>query len=468
MLDAVVVGSGPNGLTAAITLAEAGKRVVVLEASDTPGGGARTEAGPVPGAVYDVCSSVHALAAASPALAALPLEDNGLEWLHAEVPLAHPLDGGRGAVVLRDLDATCSRLDTDGPAWRSTVGAFTHHWERALAIAFAPPLASALRPFDALWFARRALPSSTRLARRFSTDEGQALIAGLAAHAAVPLGTVATSGVALVLGAAAHVVGWPFVRGGSGSLSDAMLRHFESVGGRLETGKPVSTWDDLPPARVVVFATGPETVVAVAGDRMTRLGRAWYRRFRRGPGVFKIDVVLDGPIPWEFDGARGAGTVHVGGTLEEIAHAEDQVAAGRAPDRPFIISAQPSLADDLRAPPGRHVLWAYCHVPAGSTEDMTDRMLAQFERFAPGTTDRIVSLSSRTPGDLEAINANLVGGDVTGGALSWRGIFARPTPLRPHRAARGIYAGSSSTPPGAGAHGMCGYHAARAALRELD
>jgi phytoene dehydrogenase-like protein len=467
MLDAVVVGSGPNGLTAAITLAASGRQVVVLEAAETIGGGTRTRPGPVAGAVHDVCSAVHPLAAASPALLAMPLSDHGLQWVQPEVALAHTLDAGRGAAILRDLGLTCVGLGDDGPAWRATVGVIAGHWQRSLDVALATPIMALRRPFDALWLARRGLSSARRLARRFATEEGRGLVGGLGAHAAAPLDTVAGSAVALVLGAAAHTVGWPFASGGSASITSAMAEHFRDLGGVIETNRRVRTWDDLPEARTVILTTSPEAAIEIAGDRIGRLTRLAYRTLPRGPGVFKIDAVVDGPIPWEYEPARRAGTVHAGGTFEDVEAAEAAVAAGSVPARPFVIAAQPTVVDPTRAPNGSHVLWAYCHVPFGSTHDMTGRIVAQIERFAPGFEARLVSLQSRGPVELRHDNANHVGGDITGGALCWRGLLARPTPFRPHRAARGIYLGSTSTPPGAGVHGMCGYHAAHAALHEL-
>jgi phytoene dehydrogenase-like protein len=467
MLDAVVVGSGPNGLTAAITLAEAGARVVVLEAAPSIGGGAHSEEF-APGAIRDVCSSVHPLAAASPAFTGMSLADHGLRWLHSDVVLAHPLDGGDGGVLMRDLDATCGRLEEDGPAWRDTVGAIAARWDRFLAVALAPPSYGVRRPLSSMWFARRALASGHWLARRFRTTPGRALIGGLAAHGAVPLDTVATGGTALVLGAAAHTVGWPFAASGSSAITAALASRLRSLGGDITTDRPVHRWDDLPGARLVILTTAPAATARIAGERIGRRLRSRLAWWRHGPGVFKVDAVVDGPVPWEFGPCTRAGTVHVGGSFEEIADAEAAVARGEVPDRPFVIAAQPTTADPSRAPEGNHVLWAYCHVPSGSTVDMRDRVVSQLERFAPGIGDRIVHLHATGPADFEAMNPNLVGGDITGGALSWRGLFARPRLLRPYRLAPGIYLASTSTPPGPGVHGMSGYHAARAALRELS
>jgi phytoene dehydrogenase-like protein len=468
MLDAVVVGAGPNGLSAAITLAGAGKRVLVIEGSDSIGGGARTEELTIPGVRHDVCSSVHPLGAASPAFARMPLEEHGLRWLHPGVVLAHPFDDGTAATVVRDVDATCADLGGDADAWRSTVGMTARRWQSTLNIALSHPLAGARRPVAAARFARMGLLSAHRLAGRFETRDGRALIAGLGAHAAVPLTTVATAGVALVLGAGAHAVGWPFAAGGSSAITDALAAHLRALGGEIVTGRPVRTWGDLPSARVVMLATSPEAAARVAADRIGPLTRRRFRSFRRGVGVFKVDVAIDGPVPWRNAAASAAGTLHLGGEYDEVAEAEARVARGEQPEHPFVIASQPVVADPHRAPAGTHVVWAYCHVPAGSKVDMRDRIIGQIERFAPGFERRIVAVAARGPADLEADNPNHVGGDITGGALSWRGLFARPTLFRPYRAGRGVYLCSASTPPGAGVHGMCGHHAARSALRAME
>jgi phytoene dehydrogenase-like protein len=467
MVVAVVVGAGPNGLTAAITLAEAGLAVLVLEANPTPGGGARTEERTLPGVRHDVCSAVHPFAVASPAFTAMSLGEHGLRWAHPEIPFAHPLDGGRAAAVTRDLEETCERLGADGPAWRRTVGWLVRHWEESARLAMSPPLHALRRPIFGSGFGWRALRSAAMLVRRFRTAEGRAAIAGLAAHSAAPLTTIASAGVAISLGASAHTVGWPVAAGGSGAITEALVGKLRSLGGEIRVGTRVEQWSDIPEAAVVVLATGRETAIAIAGDRMSSWRRGRYRSLPRGPGVFKIDVALAGPIPWSNEDCRRAGTLHLGGTYEEIAESERTVTDGEPPARPFVVAAQPTVADGSRAPNGTHVLWAYCRVPRGSTVDMTGAIVRQVERFAPGFESRIIGLSARSAGDLEGDNANLVGGDITGGALSWRGLFARPTLFRPYRAARRVYLGSASTPPGAGVHGMCGWHAAHAALRDL-
>lgn len=467
MHDAVIVGAGPNGLSAAVTLAEAGWRVLVLEAAPTIGGGTRTEELTLPGVRHDVCSAVHPLGAGSPGLAAMGLDAYGLTWSHPEIPLAHPLDDGSAGVLLRDLDATAERLGRDARAFRRTFGSVVRHWDDSVRFALSPPLSALRHPIAGARFGRLALQPASWLARRFRTDAGRALVAGLGGHTAVPLHHLATAGVALTLGAAAHTVGWPFATGGSAAVTTALAARLEHLGGEIRTGVTVRDAADLPPSRVVVFDTAPDAAAAIAGGRMTALARRRHRSLKPGPGVFKVDVALSGPIPWVNPDCRRAGTVHVGGPFEEIALAERQVAAGEHPERPFVISAQPVVADPTRAPAGTHVLWTYCHVPSGSEVDMTDAIFGQIERFAPGFRDRVVAVSRRTTSHLAADNLNQRGGDITGGALTLRGLFARPTLFRPYRAGRGVYLCSASTPPGAGVHGMCGHHAARAVLRDL-
>lgn len=466
MLDAVIVGSGPNGLVAAVTLAASGKRVVVLEAAPTIGGGARTAELTLAGVRHDVCSSVHPLGAGSPAMSALELA--GLSWAHPEIAMAHPLDDGSAAVLLRDPIATADRLGEDARAYSRTFGSVARHWEHSVGFALGPPLAALRHPLAGARFGHLALQPASWVVKRFRTPAGRALVGGLAAHAAVPLTRIATAGVALTLGAAAHTVGWPFAAGGSGAIVAALAERLEALGGEIHTRSEVVEWSDLPEARVVVFDTSPTVATRIAGDRIPPRVARRYRSLRPGPGVFKVDAALSAPIPWANAECRRAGTVHVGGTYEEIARAEAMVAAGEHPDHPFVISSQPVVADPSRAPHGTHVLWAYCHVPAGSEKDMTEAIFAQIERFAPGFGDRVIAVNRRNSLDLGADNANQVGGDITGGELSLRGLLARPKLFRPYRARRGIFLCSASTPPGAGVHGMCGHHAARAVLRELD
>lgn len=467
MFDAVVVGSGPNGLAAAVTLARAGKSVKVFEGRPTIGGGTRTEELTEPGVLHDVCSAVHPLGVGSPFLASLGLERHGLEWAHPPVPFAHALDDGDAVMVHRSLDETAAGLGEDADTWRTVFGRPATDWERTVRIATAPPLRAVRSPLAGLRLARHGLRSGNHLAGRFATDRSRAAIAGLAAHAVAPLGTATSGGVALLLGAAAHAVGWPFARGGSAEITRALASLLQSLGGEIETGCWIRRMSDLPDTRVVLFDTSPQAALSIAGDRMTTGTRRRYRRRPAASGVFKLDIVTDGPIPWANESLGSAGTVHLGGTFEEIAAAAAGTAAGEHPARPFVLLAQPLVADRARAPQGSGIVWAYCHVPIGSTEDMTGRIVGQIERFAPGFESTIRSMAIRGPSDFEAENPNYVGGDITGGPISLRGVLARPTLLRPYRAGDGIYLCSSSTPPGSGVHGMCGHHAANAALKEL-
>jgi len=466
MYDAVVVGSGPNGLTAAVTLAEEGLRVLVLEAHAEPGGGARTEVLTLPGVRHDVCSAVHPFGVASPAFAEMGLEDHGLRWLRPEVQVAHPLDGGRAATLTMDLDETCTRLGPDGRAWRRTVGWAVRRWDAVVDIAMSPPLHALAHPLQAPRFAWLALRSAAMAVRRFHTDEGRALVGGLAAHSAVPLTTLATAGAVVTLGAAAHAVGWPVAAGGSGSITEALVARLGDLGGELRTGSLVERWSDIPEARLVLLDTAPEAALQIAGHRMSPWTRHRYRSVRRSPGVFKLDITLDGPVPWENEDCRKSATLHLGGAYEEIAESERRVFHGEPTQSPFVIAAQPTVADPSRAPEGTHILWAYTRMPRGSDADMTEPILDQVERFAPGFRSRIRVASTKGPAQLERENPSLVGGDIGAGVVSLRGVLARPKLFRPYRIGDGVYLCSASAPPSAGVHGMCGRHAARAALRQ--
>jgi phytoene dehydrogenase-like protein len=468
-LDAVVVGAGPNGLSAAITLARAGRSVHLIEANDTVGGGVRSAALTLPGFLHDVCSSVYPLASTSPFFGTLPLDRHGLGWARAEIPLAHPLDGGGAVVLARDLADTARALGEDGPAYHDLFARPAQDWD-AMASGVLSPLSAVPRhPFALARFGLRAIRSAQGLAGRFRSERARALFAGLAAHAFVPPQLAATGGFALVLGASAHASGWPFVRGGAQRLADALAAILGAHGGTLEVGRRVRSLAELPDARAVLLDVTPRQLLALAGDRLPRHYRAALARFRYGPGAFKIDYALDGPIPWTAEPCRRAAVVHVGGTAGEVSSALGEAWAGIVPRRPFVLVAQPTLADPARAPAGKHVAWAYCHVPNGTDADMTDRLEDQIERFAPGFRARILARSVRGPAALEAANANLVGGDITGGAQDLRQLLARPaaridpyaTPLP------GLFLCSASTPPGGGVHGMCGFLAARSALAWL-
>lgn len=461
-----MVGAGPNGLTAAVTLARAGRSVLVLEAADTIGGGARSAALTLPGFTHDLCSSVHPLGATSPVFTRLPLGDHGLRWRHPDVPLAHPLDGGRAAVLHRSLSVTGDGLGADGPAWTRLMGPLVRAWDDVTAH-LDRPVRVPRHPVALGLSGLRALRSARGLARGAFTDEpARALFAGLAGHAVLPFDVAGTAGFGLVLAGGAHTVGWPLAEGGSQAIVDALAAHLRALGGSVQTGRPVRHLADVPPCRATLFDLSPRQLLAIAGDRLSGPYRRALGRFHHGPGVCKVDWALDGPVPWAAAACRGAGTVHVGGPLEEIAAAEEAVGRGEHPERPFVLVVQASVADPTRAPAGQHTLWAYCHVPNGSTVDMTERIERQIERFAPGFRDRVLARVTRTAADMQRYNANFIGGDIAGGAHTLLQLVARPAPrLRPHRTSDPtLLLCSASTPPGAGVHGLCGYHAARSAL----
>ncbi len=457
-MDAIVVGSGPNGLAAAIALARAGVSVRVLERAETVGGGVRSAELTLPGFVHDVCSAIHPLAVASPFLRALPLEEHGLEWVRAPAAAAHPFDDGPAAVLERSIAATGETLGGDASRWAGLLAPLVRDADALMGDLLRP-----LRlPRHPLAFARFAAPAAlptTALARAFRGERARGLLAGLAAHSTLPLGRTPSAAYGLVLGLLGHANGWPFPRGGAQRLADAMASYLRSLGGTIETGVEVTSLAELDGARLVLLDVTPSQLVALAGDRLPR-GRL--HRFRHGPGAFKLDWALDGPIPWRDPACTRAATVHLGGTLAEIAAAEREPWRGRHAERPFVLLAQHSLFDPSRAPAGRHTAWAYCHVPNGSTVDMTARIESQVERFAPGFRERILARSALDPAALERHDPNYVGGDVNGGAAGLHRLFAGyATPLD------GVFLCSSSTPPGGGVHGMCGYNAACAALRRL-
>jgi phytoene dehydrogenase-like protein len=464
--DAVVVGSGPNGLAAAIALARAGRSVLVLEAADTIGGGTRSAELTLPGFVHDVCSAVHPMAAASPFFRSLPLAEHGLEWVQPEFPLAHPLDDGPAAVLERSVEATAARLGPDERAYRRLMGPLAARAE-GLFRDLLGPLRVPRHPIAAMRFGWNAIRSAKGLAARFRTPAARALLAGLAAHSILPLEQSPSAAITLMLGLAGHAVGWPLPRGGSQRIADALASHLRKLGGEIVTGKRVASLDELPPAKAVLLDVTPRQVVALAGERLPARYRRRLERYRYGPGVFKLDWALSAPIPWRAEECRRAGTVHVGGTLEEVAEAERAPWRGEHPQRPFVLLAQPSLFDPTRAPAGKHTAWAYCHVPSGSTFDMTERIEAQVERFAPGFRELILARHALDTAAMERGNANYVGGDITGGVADWRQLFTRPVArLNPYTTpVPGLYICSASTPPGGGVHGLCGYFAARAALR---
>jgi phytoene dehydrogenase-like protein len=468
--DAVVVGAGPNGLAAALTLARAGQSVLVLEAAATVGGGARTAELTLPGFRHDVCSAIHPLGIGSPFFRTVPLSEHGVEWIQPPFAAAHPLDDGSAGVLAQSLDETARTLGTDGKAWRWLFGPLAERWDTLASDLLAPILHVPRHPVALARFGLRALWPAATLARTlFRTERARALFAGLAAHAIMPLEHPLTAAFGLVLGMSGHAVGWPLPRRGAQTIADALAALVRAHGGEIVTNAPVTSLGERPAARAVLLDVTPRQMLAIAGDRLQGRYRRRLERYRYGPGVFKVDAALDGPIPWSAGECAQAGTVHVGGTLDEIAAAEAAVWRGEHPERPFVLVAQQSLFDATRAPAGKHTLWAYCHVPNGSTIDMTGRILAQIERFAPGLCDRILAVATHGPAALESYDANYVGGDIAGGAQGMDQMFGRPAwRLDPYATpSRGLYLCSASTPPGGGVHGMCGYLAAQAALRDL-
>jgi phytoene dehydrogenase-like protein len=466
--DAVVVGAGPNGLSAAIVLQQAGLSVLLLEAKDTIGGGLRTAALTLPGFLHDVCSAIHPMALASPFFRSLPLGRYGLEYIQPPVAAAHPFDNGKAALLTHSLAGTAAALQADEKAYLQLMTPLVNNWS-SLVHDLLAPLQWPAHPLAMAGFGRHALASAVQLGRRFHTTEARGLWAGMAAHGIQPLSNYTTAAIGMVLMAAAHTGGWPLPRGGSYAIARALAAYFESLGGTIVTGRPVQTLSQLPSSHAVLFDVTPKQLLAIAGEQFSPLYRWQLQRYRYGMGVFKIDWALDSPIPFTAEACRQAGTVHLGNTLEEIAAGELATAGGKHTDKPFVLLAQPTVFDNSRAPEGKHTAWAYCHVPHGSVTDMTDAIEQQVERFAPGFKKTILARHVMNTVQMEAYNSNYIGGDINGGVMDITQLYTRPA-LRfsPYRtSAKGVYICSSSTPPGGGVHGMCGYHAAQRALKDV-
>lgn len=470
-VDAVVVGAGPNGLAAAIELARAGKTVLVCEAKDTVGGGARTMELTLPGYLHDVCSAIHPLGLASPFFKTLPLNQYGVEWIHPEVALAHPFPDGSAAKLVQSMDDMVASLDKrDERAYRSLMQPFAERWEDLASDILGPLRIPPRHPFLLAGFGLKALRSASGLAKSlFKDSKTQALFAGMCAHSILPLEWFATASFGMVLGILGHAVGWPIPKGGSQTLVNAMASYLQSLGGKIITGSPVDDLNALPSSHTVLLDLTPRQILRIMGEQLSPRYKSQLENYRYGPGVFKMDWALSGPIPWTAPECHRAGTIHIGPELEDIALSERLVWKGEHQETPFVIVAQQSVFDPSRAPSGHHTGWAYCHVPHGSTVDMSERILNQVERFAPGFRDLIIETHTMTTSEMTAYNPNYIGGDINGGAQDIRQLFTRPViRLVPYKTStRGIYICSSSTPPGGGVHGMCGYHAAKVALREI-
>lgn len=466
--DAVVVGSGPNGLSAAIRLQQAGLSVLVVEKEDTVGGGTRTLELTLPGFRHDICSAIHPLAAASPFFKTLPLDKHGLEYIYPEVAAAHPFDDGKAAVLTNSIPETAKSLGEDGPTYSSLISPLVESWPGIVSDVLAP-LRIPRRPIEMAAFGLKALTSAHHFSKKFRTREAQGLWGGMAAHSIQPLSNMATSAIALVLLITAHRGGWPYPRGGSHQITLALASYFKSLGGKIQTGFHVRSLNQLPGSHAVFFDVTPRQMLEIAGHKFSALYRWQLKRYRYGMGVCKVDWALDAPTPFTAPACRDAGTVHLGNTLGEIAAAEDAIWKGKHAEKPFVLFAQQSLLDSSRAPAGKHTAWAYCHVPSGSDVDVTRVIEAQVERFAPGFRERILARRTFTAQQLEMYNPNYIGGDITGGVNDIGQIFTRPA-LRwsPYKtSAKGLYICSASTPPGGGVHGMCGLRAADRALRDV-
>ena len=467
--EAVVIGAGPNGLAAAIRFAQEGYSVLVLEAADTPGGGCRSAALTLTGFTHDICSAIHPLGYGSPFFRTLALENYGLEWIQPDAALAHPFDDGPPALLERSIEATAATLGRDGENYKRLIAPLVPDWDEA-AQALREPMRLAQYPLGLARFGLKAMLSSQRLTEAtFQGGRARGFFSGLAAHSMLPLEQSPSAAFGLALGITGHAVGWPFPRGGSQKITDALIAHLKSLGGEIVMGQRVASLSEMPSSRVILADITPRQLVQIAGEALPSGYKTRLSRYRYGMGAFKLDWALEGPIPWKSPETARAGTVHLGGTRAEISRSERTAARGEIAEQPYVLLAQQSLFDPTRAPEGKHTVWGYCHVPNGSTVDMTARIEAQIERFAPGFRDRILARHVMAPRDMEQYNANYIGGDINGGIQDWGQLFTRPlarwtpwsTPVP------GLYLCSSSTPPGGGVHGMCGYYAAMAALSWL-
>jgi len=463
-----VIGSGPNGLAAAIVLAQAGLQVDVFEAEATPGGAVRTMELTLPGFRHDFGSAVYPLGAGSPFFSSLPLADHGLEWMYSPAPLAHPLDDGTAVVLEHNLDEAASALGADGKSWRNLLQPFVERWNEFAPEVLRPIPMIPKHPFLMARFGMTALLSAKGIASRFQSERTRALFAGLAAHSFLALDEVLSGAFGMLMAIPAHAVGWPVPRGGAQAIPDALCSYLATFGGAVWTSRPVESLAELKDYELILCDITPRQLLKMSGERLSQSYLHELERFRYGPAAFKVDYALSAPIPWKASDCLRAATVHLGGTFEEIAASEKAVRSGQHADRPFVLLAQPSLFDSSRAPEGRHTAWAYCHVPNGSQVDMLERIENQIDRFAPGFREIVLARRTFSPANLESMDANLVGGDIGGGVMDIRQFVFRPTPRHYATSARDIYLCSASTPPGGGVHGMCGYHAAQKALSRMN
>jgi phytoene dehydrogenase-like protein len=466
-MKACVVGSGSNGLSAAIVLAQAGLQVDVFEAEQIPGGATRSIELTLPGFIHDFGSAVYPLGAGSPFFSTLPLKDHGLEWVHSPAPLAHPLDDGTAVVLERDIEATAAEFGADGRSWRGLMEPLVKYWNEFAPEVLGPVLRIPRHPWLLAHFGMNALFSAEFVASRFRSERTRALFAGLAAHSLLSLDEHLSSAFAMLMAVPAHAVGWPIARGGSQSLTDALGSYLAKLGGKVRTSSPIESLDALADYDVILCDLTPRQLLAIGSRQLSEKYKRQLRRFRYGPGVFKVDYALGSPIPWKAPECARAATIHLGGTFNEIALSEKAVRSGHHPERPFVLLVQPTLFDPSRAPVGKHTAWAYCHVPNGSTVDMLSKLEDQIDRFAPGFRDTVLARHVLSPSRLERMDANLVGGDITGGVIDLHQMLFRPTPKLYATSSPRVYLCSSSTPPGGGVHGMCGFHAARSALTQV-